>query len=246
MLSSETGAITLRVSASHHARGKTLREVKKTARADFSTVASEEGRQVYSVLRGTGKDGNRLIKRIALRDGDLFKLELSYPEERALSAPLVDRILASFDATPTDELTGVLVQVAVLDYTAGKEAFEKESDGKKRGCDRVVFVDRNVARTEQPLSAALEELFAIEQFDVGGWQNFIAKTNETLSFDRATIDDGVASLYLRGKLSGLTGTCDDPRARIQIEETALQFPEVDSVAIYLNGQPTDLQPDARG
>lgn len=145
-----------------------------------------------------------------------------------------------------DESASAPVKVALLDYPESGGTYERESDGKKRGCDRVVLVDRDVPRTEAPLAAALEELFALEQFNVGGWQNFIAKTNGTLSFDRATVEDGTASVYLTGELSGLAGVCDNPRAKIQIEETALQFPAVDSVAIYLNGQETDLQPNGRG
>jgi hypothetical protein len=33
------------------------------------------------------------------------------------------------------------------------------------------------------------------------------------------------------------GVCDEPRVRAQLEETALQFVTVDSVSIFVNGQP---------
>ena len=78
---------------------------------------------------------------------------------------------------------------------------------------------------------------------VDGYTNFIARTNDTLSFERAEVDeDGTAHIYLTGELSGLAGVCDDPRAAIQIEETALQFATVAEVQLYLNDEPTDLIP----
>lgn len=150
------------------------------------------------------------------------------------------------DTTSARPDSGFTVQIALLDYAASGDRFTKESGGERRGCDRVVMVDRNVPRTQATLTAAMNELFSLDEFEVDGWQHFIAETNETLSFDRATVSDGLASVYLSGELSGLGGTCDDPRAMIQIEETALQFSTVDSVAIYLDGERTDLRPDARG
>lgn len=157
-----------------------------------------------------------------------------------------DSLAPQPDTSSSDEPTGFTVDVALLDYPASGGRYAKESDGEQRGCDRVVLVDRSVSRTDAPLTAALNELFSLEQRNVKGWQNFIAETNETLSFERATIEDSTAHVYLAGELSGLAGVCDNPRAKIQIEETALNFPTVDSVALYLNGEPTDLQPDGRG
>lgn len=131
------------------------------------------------------------------------------------------------------------VSIALLDYTG-------EATGVMRGCDSVVMAERDVPRTTMPLTAALEELFSIQQEEVAGWNNFIAKTKDTLSFERAIVEGGTAHIYLSGELSGLAGVCDNPRARIQIEETALQFPTVENVQLYLNGEATELQPDGRG
>lgn len=245
VLTSASGDVTLRTSASHNATDATMTHMLESARDDFEHVSSEEGRQDYAVLRGTGPGGHRLVERVELHDGDLFSLELSYPPS-ALADSTVERVVSSFDVAARDEPTGRLVEVALLDYAAADGRYERESDGEQRGCDRVVLVERNVPQTRAPLTAALQELFSLDQASVDGWQNFIAETNETLAFERAAVQQGTASIYLSGELSGLGGVCDDPRARIQIEETALQFSTVDSVAIYLNGQRTDLQPDARG
>ena len=130
------------------------------------------------------------------------------------------------------------IMLAMLDY----DGVGQESDGPMRGCDRVGMVERTIPATTTPLNASLTMLFDLENDTVDGWNNFIAQVNDTLSFDRATLKNGVASIYLTGELSGLGGVCDNPRARIQIEETALQFETVDSVDLYLNGEATDLQP----
>jgi hypothetical protein len=131
------------------------------------------------------------------------------------------------------------VKVALLDYSG-------ESGGKQRGCDRVVMVDRTIAATQAPLTAALVELFDNVPESVGEYSSFMPKTAATLQFDSATVLGGVARIYLTGSLSGLAGVCDDPRAKIQIEETALQFPTVQSVELYLNGELTELQPNEQG
>ncbi len=143
----------------------------------------------------------------------------------------------STPATSTPTAT-TRIQLALLD-TAGTTA------GKSRGCDRVVLVPFQVATTTAPLTAAMQKLFSLSTTSVNGLFNFMDRTNETLRFDRATIVNGTANIYLTGSLSGLAGVCDDPRAQIQIEETALQFPTVQRVSIFLNGTSTNLTPSQR-
>lgn len=136
--------------------------------------------------------------------------------------------------TPTSEIS-----VAFLDTTG-------EMEGKARGCDKVVMVPFTIEETTAPLTMALFILFDIDTENSNGLFSYIARTNETLKFDHATMVDGTANIYLTGELTGLAGVCDDPRAAIQIEETALQFPTVERVQIYLNGEPTTLVPSQRG
>lgn len=122
------------------------------------------------------------------------------------------------------------------------------SDGEnlKRGCDEVVFVHRQIPLTADPLPAALNALFSIDRDSVGGHRHFLARTGDTLSLRHVSRDGPVLKVHLEGRLSGLRGICDHPRARIQIVETARRVAAVDSVALYLNGTPTDLQPGGRG
>ncbi|MBC7766933.1 hypothetical protein H7Y21_02995, partial [Arenimonas sp.] len=65
-------------------------------------------------------------------------------------------------------------------------------------------------------------------------------SQKELFFDNVSTENGTAKIYLLGKIGPLNGVCDDPRLRIQLEETALQFPTVQKVEFYLNGTKTDL------
>lgn len=131
------------------------------------------------------------------------------------------------------------------------------SDGMRRGCDEVVFADRQIPLTADPLSAALDTLLSIDRDSVGGHRHFLARTNETLALRHASrvrrvsrggpaLKEPVLTVRLEGRLSGLRGVCDHPRARTQIVETARRVGAADSVALYLNGTPTDLRPGGRG
>lgn len=152
----------------------------------------------------------------------------------ALTANVTDNSIST--TSPAQSST---VSIALLD-TAGT------SGGTKRGCDRVVMTSRTITPTTAPLTAAMKELFSISEENVGGWFNYIARTKNTLKFERAIVENGTAKIYLTGNLSGLAGVCDDPRAAIQIEETARQFPTVKDVKIFLNGAETTLVPSEKG
>ena len=127
------------------------------------------------------------------------------------------------------------VFVALLDR-------EGTTNGLPRACDKVVLVPYTVPPTSAPLTAAIQILFGIDTEENNGLFSFVARTNDTLFFDHATVEDGTANIYLTGGLTGLAGVCDDPRAAIQIAETALQFDTVQYVEFYLNGERTTLVP----
>ena len=126
-------------------------------------------------------------------------------------------------------------------------ALLRDPDGApERGCDDIVFVDVPVARTDSPLVTALDTLFSLDRDSLGRARHFLAQTNETLHFNRAVVSNDTAHVYLTGRLTGLRGVCDNPRARIQIEETTRRVAGVEHVMLYRNGEPTNLQPDGRG
>lgn len=131
------------------------------------------------------------------------------------------------------------VQVALLETPA--PGAEPEA-----GCDMVVFETFTPPKPGKPLTMALEALFALHANKVRDHRNFIARTKRTLRLDHVVRAGHTARIYLMGKLSGLRGACDNPRAAIQIRQTALQVEGIKRVEIFLNGHPTDLQPNARG
>jgi len=115
-----------------------------------------------------------------------------------------------------------------------------ENQGKPAGCDRVIMVEKAITPTSAPLTSAMNELFKRKDIwpPTGTPGNFItSQTN--LNFQKATIENGVANIYLTGSYT-LSGVCDDPRLKTVLEETALQFPTVRSVKFYLNDKEVSL------
>ncbi len=113
--------------------------------------------------------------------------------------------------------------------------YDIELEGKQRGCDTIYIITRQVAPTTMPLNAAYRALFDFKM-DLDFYYGNYVMYHPQLAFDRATIDRGVASVYLTGKVEKAKNNCDRDRLRIQIEETAFQFNTVKSVQIYLNGK----------
>lgn len=108
--------------------------------------------------------------------------------------------------------------------------------GKKIGCgDSVVGVPKTIPRTDAPLRAALTALLSDRRSTIGesGLVNVLANSN--LSLDSVAINNGKATVRLLGSYT-LGGVCDEPRFKAQLEETALQFPTVSSVEIFINGK----------
>lgn len=144
-------------------------------------------------------------------------------------------MLASLTFSPAAETAEV--QVALLETPAAEP---------EAGCDTVVFETFEPPSPGQPLAMALEALFALHSNKVRGHRNFIARTKPTLRLGRVVRDGHTARIDLVGELTGLRGVCDNPRAAIQIRQTALQVDGIQRVELFLNGQPTDLRPNARG
>ncbi|HEX8993878.1 MAG TPA: GerMN domain-containing protein [Candidatus Paceibacterota bacterium] len=128
------------------------------------------------------------------------------------------------------------------------DASDTHYEGAIIGCDKVVMVDKTVPKTADILTAALHELFARKnpwEPWAGTPSNFLSAHTE-LVFDHATVERGVATIYLTGRIGPLGGVCDDPRTRTELEQTALQFPTIQSVQFYLDGEPTTLQFSEKG
>jgi hypothetical protein len=156
--------------------------------------------------------------------------------------PTRDTQVPTNDQTQNPQPTQSTVKVAVV-------ALEDNGKlGTKFGCnDSIVFVNKAVPFTTQPLNAAFKELFGLGSTTIkdsaykSDLYNVIYSM-KNLSFDHATIDsNGLAKVFLKGKMGGLGGVCDSPRVQAQIEQTAKQFSTVKSVEAYLNDQKINWQ-----
>lgn len=112
------------------------------------------------------------------------------------------------------------------------------ASGKKIGCgDSLVPVEVQIAPTLGVLRAALNELFKLQGqrfYGTSGLYNALYQSN--LSIESLNIVNREAIIQLKGNLI-LGGVCDNPRAKAQLEEIALQFNTIDKVTVYLNGRP---------
>jgi spore germination protein GerM len=118
--------------------------------------------------------------------------------------------------------------------------------GKRIGCnDSVVAVMREVRPTPAPLRVALEELLRMPQeYRTSSTTASSSATPELynalgrseLRLNRVSVQKGLARIHLGGRLTS-GGVCDSPRIVAQIEETALQFPSVKGVKVFINGTP---------
>lgn len=122
---------------------------------------------------------------------------------------------------------------------------DEGASGEEIGCgDSAVPVEVPIEPTIAPLTAGLEALLAIESRDYGQSGLYNALYRSDLTVESVVIRDREAVIRLNGTLE-IGGTCDAPRVRAQLEETALQFSTVDSVSVSVNGDPLDTYLDAQ-
>ncbi|MBC7766840.1 hypothetical protein H7Y21_02510, partial [Arenimonas sp.] len=159
-----------------------------------------------------------LILLLAIAGGIAFYLQHSVILVRPANENATTSIVTG---TPDQEIisasTSMKIKVALLGAqmeTSNKDNF--------RGCDVIDLQERTVPISTMPLNAALRELFSKKDI----WMpselapgNFISSQKE-LFFDNVSTENGTAKIYLLGKIGPLNGVCDDPRLRIQLEETA--------------------------
>ena len=118
---------------------------------------------------------------------------------------------------------------------------DKGLNGKEIGCgDSVVSVIQTSPEKSPTDSELMSEAFTTllnfknPDHTQSAYNNFLDKS--TLKLVSAEIINGVAKVELSGQISS-GGVCDDPRIIAQLEETAAQFPEVQSVEIFINNKP---------
>jgi hypothetical protein len=149
--------------------------------------------------------------------------------------------LANDESAPTGRAPGPrevkLFLIAIDD--AGRS-------GKKIGCgDSVVAVARKLGPTRTPLRAAIEELLRIPMTYGSDPELYNALHQSELRLVSVSVRRGLARLSFAGRLV-MGGVCDRPRVQAQIEETALQFPAVKKVKVFINGAPLSAYLSERG
>lgn len=111
---------------------------------------------------------------------------------------------------------------------------DQGESGKQIGCeDSLIAVERDVQETTTPMRTALEELLSIKDqfYGQSGLYNSIYQSQ--LEVESVSLAQGKATIKLSGTYK-LGGVCDNPRFQAQIEETALQFPSVSEVSVFIN------------
>lgn len=139
----------------------------------------------------------------------------------------------------------MIIKVPFIDESGNSES------GIKIGCgDKLIYVDKEINTTDNPISVAYQILFESNE-NQGELTNPIAGQTEErtitsirgvdvfapLKFIRAEIVGNTAMVYLEGDL--LSNECNDPRIASQIIYTATQFDGVEEVKTFLNGSEFD-------
>jgi hypothetical protein len=130
---------------------------------------------------------------------------------------------------PTATPTSMTVKIYLIAIDDGG------ASGPAVGCgDSAVAVDVEVPYSVGVLRAALEKLLSIRRQYYGESGLYDALYQSDLAVADVNIDAGHADIHLTGTLTQ-GGECDSPRIEAQLTKTALQFPTVHSVSIYING-----------
>lgn len=113
---------------------------------------------------------------------------------------------------------------------------DKGAKGPAVGCgDSAVPVAVELPAPSPALEGALASLLAAgKSYESAGYYNALASS--PLKVQRIERSGGAARIYLTGYLE-LGGECDSPRVLAQIERTATQFEDVETVEVFLDEKP---------
>jgi len=178
-----------------------------------------------------------------------FSTSPTIPAPQPISTPSSPSSLTSPSPTPTPSTSSspsstsslapipeTSVYLALVDISPavpGPNAF---------GCgDNIVMVEKTKVLKSSPLKAtsvttALRELFKIKtrEYQFGDRMLMNALAESPITVNSVQILNGEATVELEGYFT-FAGTCDTPRVKEQIKRTIMQFPEVKSYTILLNG-----------
>lgn len=109
--------------------------------------------------------------------------------------------------------------------------------GENIGCnDSLVPVKQEIPLTDSPAALGIQKMLEYPNQYYGESGYFNALYQSDLTLENISVIQGKADVYLKGRLV-LSGVCDNPRVKAQLEETVLQFPAITSVEFYINDKP---------
>jgi hypothetical protein len=128
-------------------------------------------------------------------------------------------------SAPTQEVTVYLVAIG-----------DNGASGELIGCgDSLVGITRAIPSNVDPIVGALEELLSIPGPDFGESGLSTAFYAWDVTVASVDVENGLATVQMSGTYA-IAGVCEHPRIEAQLEETVLQFAEVDAVEIFINGE----------
>ena len=122
-----------------------------------------------------------------------------------------------------------------LDKPVPREFLEKIAEAITLAPPGFPPVKVEITPTLGVLKAALQSLLALKTRDYGMSGLYNALYQSTLAVQSVSLINGEAIIQLSGTFL-LGGECDNPRVEAQLTQTAMQFPTVQTVSIYVNGK----------
>lgn len=104
--------------------------------------------------------------------------------------------------------------------------------------DSLIPVEVELEQNDNHLEATLNKLFSIKEQNYGESGLYNALYQSNLAVESVEIKDGDAEIHLSGNFT-LGGVMDNLRVKAQIEETAMQFENINSVVIYVGDKTID-------
>lgn len=103
------------------------------------------------------------------------------------------------------------------------------------GCGTyLAMIDRQLPSSPAVLNSVYSWMFS-QPYDIdnGSYANYADSYRVT--YNTVSLTGGVAKLYLTGSMTG-PGHCAEPAFKAQVEQAAFQYPTVNVLEVYLNGQ----------
>lgn len=165
--------------------------------------------------------------------------EILIPEETSIGANLVINI--SSVTEPIIEATSpvfVVVEEGAPSVTSVALYFVDKGKGTIGCGDAIVPVQWTIPSTQAPLVSAIRELISLRTQTIPNTTYTNALYRSNLTIQSISVLAGRATIRLAGDLV-VHESCDYPRMRYQLEQTALQFPDVSTVDIFINDVPIE-------